>query len=480
VAGLDARPAFPENVPLAYAAPHNIIARAGAGSGNLFPEHPSRAICDPAAATPLWSRKCPLSMMPRHALSRRFMPEANALDPLIERRRRLVSLDAFRGLTVAAMLLVNDPGRWDAIYPPLRHSPWHGWTPTDLIFPFFLFIVGITTQLSLSARRAGGDIGSRLLGQVFRRGAIIFCLGVLLNWFPFYTSGEMPEGDPAWSVRLVDKLLHLRLPGVLQRIAIGYLAGALITLYVPVRAQLTLLAVLLVGYWAALMLIPVPGTGATGLAAIAAPATTLGAAVDRAAFDWGRWGNHLWGETSVWDPEGLLSTLPSLGTVLLGLAAGRWLGQPRELERRIGWLFLAGLAACVLGEAWSPWFPINKNLWSSSYVLLSAGLASVGLSGFMWLIDLRGHAAWARPLLVFGVNPILAYVSAELAATSIYSWITVGHDGQRVAIQQWFEAAVFDSWLPPRAASLGFAILFVLCWYGLLSACHKRGLILKV
>src|SRR5687768_15823044 len=238
-------------------------------------------------------------------------------------RERLVALDVFRGLTIAGMLLVNNPGTWGAIYPPLRHAEWHGWTPTDLIFPFFLFIVGITTHLSLAARRARGADDGALVRQVLRRGALIFLFGLFLSWFPGFTWGAVDGLDnPTFLDRVIDRLYDVRILGVLQRIALAYVAGALLTLRTGLRAQIVTIALLLVGYWALLMLVPVPDTGATGLAAIAEPAATLPAYVDRLLLDWGRWGNHLWIGGVTWDPEGVLSTIPAIATVMLGVLAG--------------------------------------------------------------------------------------------------------------------------------------------------------------
>ncbi|MEI9984271.1 MAG: hypothetical protein WDN69_14320 [Aliidongia sp.] len=267
---------------------------------------------------------------------------------------------------------------------------------------------------------------------------------------------------------------------MLQRIAICYLAGGLLTLYGALRSQLALLAALLLGYWALLMLVPVPGSGATGLAAIAEPAGTLAAWIDRSLLDWGGWGNHLWGQSETWDPEGVLSTLPAIGTLILGLLAGRWIAQEPRWPRRIAGLLGAGLAAMIAGLIWDLWLPINKNLWTSAYVLFTGGLASLLLAGFMALVDLRRSTWWTPPLLAFGVNPILAYFGSEIMAIVIYEMILVPHGGKRVAIQEWIYDVALASWLPDRVASLAFALLFVAAWYGILRVFYRRGIILKV
>jgi predicted acyltransferase len=397
--------------------------------------------------------------------------------PLV-RPARLASLDIFRGMTVAAMLLVNDPGDWGAIHWPLRHAEWHGWTPTDLIFPFFLFMVGITTRLSLAHRRAEGADQVALVGQILRRSATLFLLGLFLNWFPGLALG--PEaGD--WSARILDRLLHLRIPGVLQRIALAYGFVAFLTLHLSLRRQLALIPVILVAYWLLLTAVPVPGSGAVGAAAIADPSGTLAAWIDRTLFDWGPLGNHLWDQGRTWDPEGLLSTLPALATTLLGAAAGAWLGRrDLGLDRRIAGLALAGVLGILAGLAWSGILPINKNLWTSSYVLFSAGAAALALALTMALVEQAGAVRWARPFLPFGVNPILAYVGSELMAILIYEVIPVPTPGGSIPLEAWIYRHGFLGWLDPENASLGFALLFVAVWWAILAALYRRRIILKV
>ena len=360
-------------------------------------------------------------------------------------------------MTVAGMILVNNPGSWSHIYPPLRHAAWHGWTPTDLVFPFFLFIVGVTTHLSLSGRRAGGAADGALARQVVRRAAIIVLLGLFLAAFPFVP---------------VERLAHLRVPGVLQRIGIVYLVTGLVALRTSQRAQAAIIAVLLLGYWLALALVPVPGVGA---AALAPPEATLAAWVDRLLLD-----GHLWAETRTWDPEGPLSTLPAIATCLLGVFAGRWITRPVPLPERLNGLYAAGAVGLLAGSAWNWVFPINKNLWTSSYVVFTAGMACVTLATCMWLIEERRSTWWTRPLVVFGVNPIVAFAGSEGLARLIYSVIEVPFRGDTVPVQVALYQALFAVWLPPEAASLAFALAVVLFWYGVLNVLHRRGVILKV
>lgn len=390
---------------------------------------------------------------------------------------RLAALDAFRGLTVAAMLLVNNPGSWGAIYPPLAHAAWHGWTPTDLIFPFFLFIVGITTTLSLDARRARGDAPAALRAQVVRRAAVIFAAGLALAAFPFFTWTDLPGNpDPSFLDRVAWRLAHLRIPGVLQRIALAYLAGALIALAADTRRVLATIAALLLGYWALQTLVPVPGSGLPGQALLDHPDALLSAWLDRTLLG----PDHLWSGSKTWDPEGLLSTLPAVATQLLGVLAGRWIAQPRPLAERIAALFAVGALVAVAGTMWGWVFPINKGLWTSSYVLFTGGMAAMALATCLWLMDVQGWRRWAFPFLVYGTNPLLAFVGSGVMARLLGSLLTVPTDaGGRQSLQGLLHAQLFASWLPPKPASLGYALAFVTVWFLLLWWAWRRGFVLK-
>ena len=223
---------------------------------------------------------------------------------------RLLSLDVFRGVTIAGMLLVNDPGSWDAIYRPIAHAEWNGWTPADLIFPFFLFIVGITTHLSLTARRGRGTSDSTLLRQILRRGAIIIFLGLAFSAFPYFP---------------ITRITHMRIPGILQRIGVAYICGALLTIRTTVKQQAYIIIAILLGYWFALTLIPVPGHG-LGALTLNTPDATLAAWIDRLLLN-----GHLWSLSRTWDPEGVFSTIPAIATTMLGALAGRWLLSPTPI-----------------------------------------------------------------------------------------------------------------------------------------------------
>lgn len=342
-------------------------------------------------------------------------------------RTRLESLDAFRGATVAAMLLVNNPGSWGAVWAPLRHAPWHGWTPTDLIFPFFLFVVGITT--GLAKKEPGG---------ILRRGAVIVLAGLLLNAFPF---------DPG-------RLAALRVTGVLQRIGIVYVAAAFITRWFSRRMVLVLVAGILLGYWGLLMTGP-----------LEPPEATVTAALDRTVIG----ERHLWAGSRTWDPEGILSTIPAVATALAG-----FLLTPLVRERKTGRLALYGALMAIAGWAWGLWFPVNKSLWTSSYVLLTAGLAAVLLAGFIATIDVRGARRWAKPFVVFGVNPLIAFLGSGLMARLLGMVKIEGRSLHTVVY-----SAGFKPYFAPQAASFLFALSFVLVWLVILALLDRRGVILK-
>ena len=373
---------------------------------------------------------------------------------------RLRSLDVFRGLTVAGMLLVNNPGSWSAIYPPLAHAAWHGWTPTDLIFPFFLFIVGVTTHLSREARRARGVSEAELSRQAIRRGVVILLCGWALAAFPFVP---------------LTRITELRIPGVLPRIGVVSIATALLTQRTTLRQQVGVLVALLYGYWFAMTLLPVPGQDGPGILFLDDPSRTLAAWVDRALLD-----GHLWRQSKTWDPEGVLSTFPAIGTALLGTFAGRWLASPRPLVDRLNGLFAAGALAAMLGAMWGWSFPINKGLWTSSYVLLTAGLAALAIATITWLGEGPLMTRLTTPALTFGVNPLLAFLGSGLMAKILGSLWTIEVAGKMVSVQSVVYKSAFVPYLAPKNASLAFALCFVGIWWAILEPLRRKGILLKV
>jgi predicted acyltransferase len=329
------------------------------------------------------------------------------------------------------------------VYPPLRHAPWHGLTPTDVVFPFFLFIVGLAVPPSLEGRRP-----LAALARVIRRALVIFALGLVLNGFPGFD----------WST--------IRIPGVLQRIAVCYLIAAVLFLTTGWRTRAGVAAALLLGYWGAMTLIPVPGYGTGRLD----PEGNLAAWVDRTLL-----GPHLWRPARVYDPEGILSTVPAVATVLLGVLAGQWVRTARTPRTKVTGLVLAGALGLALGAEWANWFPLNKALWTSSYAVLTAGLALLAFAACYWAIELCGWTRWAGAFVVFGVNALALYVLSSLAAIAL-TVIRVA-DGRTLHTVV-FER-VFTPWLRPADASLGYAVAYVLVWWLAMWLLQRAGLRLR-
>ena len=381
---------------------------------------------------------------------------------------RMVSLDVFRGATIAAMILVNDPGSWSHIYPPLEHAEWNGWTPTDLIFPFFLFIVGVSLTLSFASRIARGLTRGALAIHVLRRSALIFAIGLFLNGFPDFD------------------LSTIRIMGVLQRIAICYLVAGLLYLAtfqretaadgntrvrVNLRVTAAVVVLLLVGYWALMTFVPVPGYGAGHLG----KDDNLGAYVDRTLMP-----GHLWAESVTWDPEGFLSTLPAIASLLIGILAGEWLRSDRRTRRKALGLAAVGLALLVAGRLLHPYFPINKNLWTSSFVLFTGGFAMLALAACYWMVDVRAWRTWTPPFLVFGMNAILAYALAALVSEVSTDFEFLNFHGHETTLHGWIYDKFFVPHASPVNASLAFAVFFVLVIFVLLWPFYRGKLFLRV
>lgn len=349
---------------------------------------------------------------------------------------------------MASMVIVNNPGDWGNVYGPLLHAPWHGWTPTDLIFPFFLFIVGVSITLS---RKAASWT------SILRRAAIIFALGLFLAGYPRFD------------------IERWRIPGVLQRIALCYLAAAAIyrwtagsRLRQPIVIAATAGGLALV-YWAAMLLVPVPG----GVAGDLSPEGNLAAWVDRALMD-----GHLWRPR--WDPEGLLSTIPAISTTLLGILAGLVLQGERPAERKAALLAVGGLAGVAIGYAWDIVFPINKNLWTSSYAVFTAGAAALLLAACYWIIDVKGWKRWTTPLVILGVNAITLFVVSGLLVKTLNLFKVSGPEGREISVSRWAYLTWFVPVADPKNASLLYAVANLVVLFGLLAWMYRRRIILKV
>jgi len=354
-----------------------------------------------------------------------------------------MSLDVFRGMTIAAMILVNNPGSWKAVYPPLRHAVWNGWTPTDLIFPFFLFIAGVSVVFSFAGRKARGESRKYLVLHVLWRGVVLIAIGILLNMLI----------HPAWN--------GLRFFGVLQRIGLVYIFAAPLTLTTKPRTRFLITAVLLLGYWLLMILVPVPGIGRNQLT----PTGNLASFVDFHLFP-----GRLWRTT--WDPEGLLSTLPAIASALLGTLVGDAFldsARSRISSKRITQLVAAGLVAVVLGELWGFEFPINKNLWTSSYVLFTGGLAIMLFLACYWTIDVKGWTRWARAFVFLGTNPLAIYAASDIVAVKVLPSI------KAFAYPRWFAPLG-----PPAAVSCLWAAGYVALWWIAGWIMYRKAIFIKL
>jgi predicted acyltransferase len=377
-------------------------------------------------------------------------PLLPALEPgrPMGRATRLESLDVFRGLTIAAMILVNNPGDWNAVYEQLTHAEWNGWTIADLVFPFFLFIVGVAIPLSLGTAAATPAARRASLARILRRTSILFALGLMLNAF----------GG-------VESLANFRIPGVLQRIAICYFAAAIVFLYTRPPSRVATLVALLVGYWTLLVVVPVHGKQS----GILDPDHNLVAAIDRRIIGTG----HLYRET--WDPEGMLSTLPAIATALAGVLTGDWLRARRSPGVTSRELVIVGLVATLISQVMAIWMPINKGLWTSSYVVFTAGLALLLFGAFHWLVDGNGIRRPFVPLVVFGVNPIAVYVFSSAVGALLEQPVIDGEN-----LRDWFCRVTFARMLSPEATSLAYAATYVLFWLAVMTVLYRRKIYIKI
>jgi predicted acyltransferase len=368
----------------------------------------------------------------------------------IDRANRIVSIDALRGLLIAGMIVVNHPGSPDEIAPLLLHATWHGATLIDLGFPGFLFIAGVAMALSVRTDLLRGQSRARILLRSARRAAVLVALGLVLNAFPHFLD-----------------LAHLRIPGVLQRIGVACFIAAALHLYVRRNGQIAIAVAILLGYWAAMMLVPVPGIGA----GVLEPGQDLASYVDRSVFG----ENHLYRWTRAWDAEGLLGTIPSIVNVLAGVFAGEWLIRERTERTRLGVLYATGAILIAASLLWHTVFPINKTLWTSSFVLFTSGAGCIALALFRWIIDVRGHRQWATPLVVLGMNAITVYFLSGIAGKALEA-IQVDD----VSLREIVFDAVFAPVGSPVLASALYAFVFMLIWLAIMWVLYRRGVFIRI
>jgi predicted acyltransferase len=427
-------------------------------------------------------------------------------------QNRLISLDVFRGMTIAGMVLVNNPGTWNAIYAPLEHAPWHGITPTDYIFPFFLFIVGIAIPIALGKRLADG-ITKNVYLKILSRAATIFGLGLLLAAFPIVnlTESNIPmvakfsamigimatvyfwlvgKNREAIGVGLLTTIFlsvfyfagyilffnnfsTLRIPGVLQRIAVCYAVVSILFLHTNWK-QLTIIGIaLLLFYWLMMVIVPVPGCEIT---TIDDKACNLAAYLDRMILT----ENHIWRSAKVFDPEGILSTIPALVTTISGVLTGMWLKTEKSDTEKVGGIFFAGVILCAVGWCWNFFFPFNKALWTSSYVVYTSGLALCFLGFCYWLIDIKGYKNWAKPFVIFGMNALALFVFSGLFGRVLGIIKIAGADGKEVSLQNWIFNTIFLPLALPINASLMYAICFILFCLSLMWLLYRKRIYIKV
>lgn len=366
----------------------------------------------------------------------------------MEQQQRLTALDIFRGVTMAFMVLVNTPGSGNAVYPPLQHAHWHGWTPTDVVFPSFVWIVGVAITLSLGKRLAQGVSKSELLKQAMRRSAILFLLGMLGYSFP------IPDPDT------------FRILGVLQRIAICYLCATAIYLNTGIRGQIGWMIGLLTSFWLLMAFAPVPGHGAGRLDIEGNFAHYIDSIV---------LGAHNYVNTKTWDPEGIVSTIPSIATCLMGILAGHLLSKPWPLTRRIQWFLAAGVVLIALAYAGNPWLPINKSIWTSTFALLMSGIDCLLFGFFLWICDAQGLSRWFKPFLIMGMNAIVVYMASELTDI-VFQKIPMGTTTLRV----WLHETIFAPLASPMNASLLYAIAYTLLMYSIALFLWRRKWFVRV
>ena len=345
---------------------------------------------------------------------------------------RLTSLDAFRGLTLALMILVNSPGDAGTVYSHLSHVVWNGWTFADTVFPSFLFIVGVSLVFSIAKQLEKGIPNSAFIVRLLRRTIILFALGLFMNIFPTFH---------LWAIRI---------PGVLQRIALCYFFASLIVLKAGLRGRILWLAGLLASYWLMMRFIPVPGIGA----GVLEPGKNFAAWVDSLFL-----GGHMWSYyDGQWDPEGIVSTIPAIATTLFGVLTGQWLRSSSPERRKVAGMVCAGLVLLAAGYILDRWLPINKSIWTSTFSIFMAGVALVCLAFFYWSIDVANFSLWAKPFIILGLNPITVYVLSEVFDTTLRTLNMPMALAQEIDCQSY----LFNSFCTPIAESATASLLYAL------------------
>ena len=421
-------------------------------------------------------------------------------------KERLLSLDVFRGFTILLMTIVNNPGSWDAIYPPLEHAEWHGCTPTDLVFPFFIFIMGTAIPFAMPVKQLDFAVFNKIVVRSLR----IFCLGLFLNYFSkiqlfglegtsllvfqltitfgiaYALLGNFSLKIKTWLVFGIFAILiflayspleeyhDVRLPGVLQRIGIVYFITSLLYLKSNLRTQLLVAASILLGYWILMAFIPVPGFGAANFE----KNTNLAAWLDNMVLN-----GHLWSSSKIWDPEGILSTLPAIATGIFGMLIGQVLHLGISKMDIIKRTTLIGISLVITGLLWNFIFPINKALWTSSYVLYTAGLATLCLTLLYYIIDIANYKKWTPLFLFWGVNPMIVFFFSGIIPP-VLSAINIQNPGipnEQIDLKSFlYEFYIVPVFSNPMDASFAFPLIYAVLWSLLLWWFYTKKIIFKV
>jgi predicted acyltransferase len=382
---------------------------------------------------------------------------------------RLISLDAFRGFTIAGMVLVNNPGDWGNLYPQLAHAEWHGWTFTDWIFPFFLFICGVSMTFSLAKKRAANPHAIEdkvtMMLSLWKRAGIIFLIGLTLNFIPNFN------------------LETVRIPGVLQRIALCTALAAPIVLWFNWRQQALWIVGILSVYSIVMLMVPVPDVSGVVTAGALEPGRDVGAYIDRIFLT-----GHMWAKSKTWDPEGLFTTLPALTSMLCGVLLGHWLAAAYSQAEKTVWMMLAGLLCLWVGAILdSVLMPINKPLWTTSYVVFMTGWGLLVFAAFFWLMDavdrVRIKTAarkWLLPMTIYGMNALFIFAFSGLVAKMLGFIKFAGDDGKMVSLKAILYAPIKALPLAPVNQSLLFAVVFNLVMFAIAWFMWKKKWFIKV
>ena len=373
-----------------------------------------------------------------------------------------------------SMVLVNNPGTWSSVYPPLLHAEWHGCTFTDLIFPFFLFIVGVSMAFSFAKRLEQAGSRVPLIIQIVKRTIVIFALGLFLSWFGYFNIFEWSISDaPQRIIEALQRILaEGRIPGVLQRIAICYFFVSWMAMGLSPRAQWATGFGLLAVYWIGMLFVPVPGYGA----GVWEPMGNFGWRVDNLLL-FGRTWSHAPAEG--FDPEGVWSTLPAIVTTLLGYFTGTWLRTDRDRKEKLIGLFVGGFVCLLLGYALTIWMPYNKNLWTVPYMFHTAGFALQVLAMLYWIADIHGYQRWLKPGLIVGSNAITVYVGCGILARLLWM-IKIGEGDAQVSLKAWIVENLLNSWASPMNASLMYGLSYSLLWLGIAAILYRLRIFIKI